>query len=580
MLALLGASALIFLVGAAVHRFRVLRPAAITVGPETTIYFRPDPSISIRVHEAVHRRQMRETSTLERLWNALRYNFDFDYRLEEEAEAKAAELCLQIHKFTEELPSFTSRRSERLATQYRAWTWEKVGVHVPDRVGRRLDEGRRCHEILAEVELDLSPGEALDDEETLKLAAFRFLQRYGSDEVAVESWKARLRLSARVQTPVWSAPAESLPFELIWRARARRARTDTTISPDRAGSALHDLTYHDARPVYAQLNRPAGRYGSDVTADSVSLTRAIGSGPVAWSRALRRALGGRLEPDAVERLSALEGHPLHGDFEIFARASGADIVGTRYRFPIPPGDERLAETDLAAVKRAFGTQWGRAVLASHRGEPERAAGVLRLVVGGALNLVEHSPFEADVVVALEWLDRALSDLDVVEEAAGGGQARPPAAVGLGDGRGGSGSGSRVLDALFSREPHRLYAAMPAIAADPDIPHALRMSAYRTVSLADVCLEERARLEGRDAAAHRGWRVAVENGLVRGESDRLLLDFARARTARLLETARISPVDLCDLERGLTPNVARALLLAPASLFPGGVDVPGGTVAVD
>ncbi|MBW3535520.1 MAG: hypothetical protein KY453_09950, partial [Gemmatimonadetes bacterium] len=81
-----------------VRTFQRFQPAAITLGPQTTLYFKDDPPLATRVHEAIHRRQMRDKSWAGRVFSALRYNFDYGYRLEEEAEAKAGEICLQIHK--------------------------------------------------------------------------------------------------------------------------------------------------------------------------------------------------------------------------------------------------------------------------------------------------------------------------------------------------------------------------------------------------------------------------------------------------------------------------------------------------
>src|SRR5688572_1465739 len=98
-----------------VQTFMNFRPAAITLGPRTTLYCHEDPSLVTRDHESIHRRQMRNKSILGRLASAVRYNFDYEYRLDEEAEAKAGEICLQIHKFSEELPAYTTARSRSQA---------------------------------------------------------------------------------------------------------------------------------------------------------------------------------------------------------------------------------------------------------------------------------------------------------------------------------------------------------------------------------------------------------------------------------------------------------------------------------
>ena len=130
---------------------------------------------------------MRDKSLPGRLISALRYNFDYRYRLDEEAEAKAGELCLQIHKFSSELPAYTTARSRNQAEVYRAWAWERIGVRVPDRVGGKLQSGERCSELLLGVALDLPPGAPLSDQEAVRLATLRFLlQSYGSTGSDVE----------------------------------------------------------------------------------------------------------------------------------------------------------------------------------------------------------------------------------------------------------------------------------------------------------------------------------------------------------------------------------------------------------
>ena len=136
------------LVGGAISYDR-FKPVAITLGPSTTIYFR-DPTLDTRVHEAIHRRQMRDKSSLGQLASALRYTTDYGYRLDEEAEAKAGEICLQIHQFSSELPAYTTARSKTQAEAYRAWAWERMffacarpgGSEAPGRRSLRRDPAR------------------------------------------------------------------------------------------------------------------------------------------------------------------------------------------------------------------------------------------------------------------------------------------------------------------------------------------------------------------------------------------------------------------------------------------------------
>ena len=52
------------------------KPATITLGPSTPTCFR-DPILDTRVHEAIHRRQMREELSLGQLASALRHTTDY-----------------------------------------------------------------------------------------------------------------------------------------------------------------------------------------------------------------------------------------------------------------------------------------------------------------------------------------------------------------------------------------------------------------------------------------------------------------------------------------------------------------------
>ena len=123
---------------------------------------------------------MRDKLSLGQLASALRYTTDYGYRLDEEAEAKAGEICLQIHQFSSELPAYTTARSKTQTAGYRAWAWERMGAGVPDRVGAKRQGGDRCAEILGGVVLDVPPDSPLSGQEAERLATFQFLQSYGN----------------------------------------------------------------------------------------------------------------------------------------------------------------------------------------------------------------------------------------------------------------------------------------------------------------------------------------------------------------------------------------------------------------
>ena len=544
-----------FLVVVGVRTFQRFQPAAITLGPETTIYFRDDPPLGTRVHEAIHRRQMRDKSWAGQVFSALRYNFDYGYRLEEEAEAKAGEICLQIHKFSSELPAYTTARSLSQAKAYRAWAWERIGVSVPDRVGENLANGERCADILRGVELDLPPGVDLPERDRLRLATFHFLQSYGSSDTDLDTWKARLELAGYADPVRYDLPPGVPDFHRVSLAAASAAPTDTTITPVRAGRALHRLTYYHAQTMYTQLQPPIPGYRGRALLDPEEAEDVLGLHPERWPvRLVERGLGGALDEDEAAFLEEMASHPLHADFETFARAPEADIVGTRYRLHGDREWRRLALTDLEPIREAFRAQSGRIALAAARGDLVGAEGLARLKIAGALQMVRNAPFEVDVLEAMAVLGEALAELRLVLQAGGG----APELAWMEEGRGRWLSGS--LPALFSDDPATVYHALEPLAGDPAIPHAFRRFAYRQVVLYDVCLA----LHG-DARARRrnaAWRRTVEAGLVRRDSDARVLGMMRENVLELIRRSDVDPSRICAPTGVARPEVRMAIMTAP------------------
>jgi hypothetical protein len=531
------------------------QPVAMTLGPSTTLYFR-EPSLETRVHEAIHRRQMRDKSAAGRVVSALRYNFDYRYRLDEEAEAKAGELCLQINKFSAELPAYTTARSRSQAQAYRAWAWERIGVRVPDRVGEHLQGGERCAEILRGVEVDLPPGAPLSERDQVRLATLRFLQSYGSSDTDVERWKARLALTGWADPVRWQLPADAPDFGVLAIAQRQAAPADSAISETSAGEALHRLTYATARRMYAQLQPPVGGYRRSRLLDPEDAGDATGVLIEDWPRLIEQALAGQLEERALEYLDRVDTHSANADFETFALASGADIVGTRYRLPLQVGWGRLVLSDLDPVREAFAAQYGRAALALARGDSARAELVLRTTLAGAVQLARNAPFEVD---AIEGLRLALEVLDALEQVlvAQGRDAEVTwrdAAKRRGDW---VRSGYRA--ALFSADPAVLFRALPALAQDQGVPYAFRRFAYRQVALFDVCLGRRKDYPSR--RRHRDWTAAVESGLAARPSDAQLLESIRRTVRDLLEASAVPPEEICAPATVARPRVRVAIMNA-------------------
>lgn len=561
LLLLLVAVGVLLLVG--IRTYVTFSPAAITLGPNTTLYFRDDPRFTTRVHEAIHRRQMREKSWPARIWNAVRYNFDYGYRLAEEAEAKAGEICLQIHRFSPELPVYTSARSISQARTYRAWAWERMGVAVPDRVGEQLMGGDNCHNILRGIELDLQPGAALSFEDSLKLATLHFLQAYGSDDPEVETWKARLRLSGLTEPAHWDVPEDIPPFGLLAVGRTAAAAPDTSIDADAAGRALHRLTYSSSERIYIQLRPPPPGYRGRTFLQEGEAEERIGIPLEDWpGEIVERGLEGDLDENEHLWLQGMAVHPVHEDFETFALAPSADIVGERYRIPFGEEWNQLALSEIEPVRRVFLAQWGRAALAAHAGDLDGAEAVLRTVIAGAVQLAENAPFEVEVVEALQHLDAALATLRHLD------RYRDLETPWLEDYlavhpstwlRG-------VRPVLFSDDASAIYVAMPALAGDPGIPWAFRRVGFRQVVLIDVCLGLHTEPAVREA--HRRWLAGVEAGLVRRPSDRGVLDLMRRSVRDLLEASAVAPDRICSPAAGIRPDARMAIMRAPLARLEG------------
>lgn len=549
-----------------VRTYLNFRPAAITLGPSTTHYFHDEPRFTTRVHEAIHRRQMREKSWPGRLWNALRYNFDYGYRLQEEAEAKAGEICLQIHRFSSELPAYTSERSVSQARAYRGWAWERMGLSVPDRVGEQLQGGDNCHRILRGVELDLEPGAELAPEDSLKLATFRFLQAYGSDDDEVATWKARLRLAGLTQPAHWDVPEDIPPFGVLDIGRRVASPPDTTVDPGEAGRALHRLTYSSSERMYVQLQPPPPGYRGRPFLPEGEAESGVGIPLGEWpEKILSKGLDGDLDEDQVLWLRGMAAHPLHRDFDTFALAPSADIVGERYRLPFGEEWDQLALSDIEPVRRAFLGQWGRAALIAHAGDLDGAAAIFRTVIAGAIQLADNAPFEVEVLEALEHLEAALHALRELD------RRRDLETPWLEDYlavrtdhwlRG-------MRPVLFSDDASAIYVAMPALAGDPGIPWAFRRVGYRQVVLTDVCLGLHQDTDVREA--HRRWLAGVEAGLVRRPSDGAVLDLMRRSVRDLLEASAVSPDRICSPVAGIRPDARMAIMRAPLAVLDG---VPG------
>ncbi|MSR36449.1 MAG: hypothetical protein EXR95_07385 [Gemmatimonadetes bacterium] len=226
--------------------------------------------------------------------------------------------------------------------------------------------------------------------------------------------------------------------------------------------------------MYAQLQPPVGGYRPSRLLDPEAAREATGVAVEAWtSRLLDQARDGRLSEEAIEYLDRVDRHPGNVDFETFALAADADIVGARYRLPLQVGWGRLVLSDLGPVREAFQAQVGRTALAL--GDTARAERVLRTTLAGAVQLARNAPFEVDVIEALRLALESLDGLETVLVAQGReGDVIWRAARE----RRGEWARAGYRAALFSADPAELFRALPALARDQGVPYAFRSFAYR------------------------------------------------------------------------------------------------------
>lgn len=147
--ALGGAVALVLLAGvvfgAALQVRRGAGARAVTIGSRTW-YMVEDPSLYVRLHEAVHRRQHRTGGWMS--W--LRYAFVLEDRLRMEAEADVLARCAQGLR-TEPGPE-TWARSRMHETIYAFWWWERKPRARRDHVGEWSSVAADCGVLLAELD--------------------------------------------------------------------------------------------------------------------------------------------------------------------------------------------------------------------------------------------------------------------------------------------------------------------------------------------------------------------------------------------------------------------------------------------
>lgn len=187
-LALVVVAALVLGVGLQVRMGAGAR--AITLGSRT-VYLVDDPSLYVRLHEAVHRRQYRDAGW--RSW--LRYAFSFEERLRMEAEADVVARCAQ--GVTTTPGPETWARSRMHETIYAFWWWERGSRDRPDHVAEWATDLENCGVDLSEWDEE---GRMAWTEAATRVAALR--QGAPVSLAAVRSARTRPTAGGGTETPV------------------------------------------------------------------------------------------------------------------------------------------------------------------------------------------------------------------------------------------------------------------------------------------------------------------------------------------------------------------------------------------
>lgn len=187
---------------------------------------------------------------------------------------------------------------------------------------------------------------------------------------------------------------------------------DATVTPDVAGAALHRLLMTGENGGGYELVSVDDRPG---WLDGLTRPDTVRS-ETAWALDLLERGGlGKLTRAERRELVKLARHPGHADFALVARASAADIVGTRYPLPF---EKDLTWWSVPIPRYAQLTTGANAHIALagwhlHQGHAAEAETMLREVIGVGLALFRDGPTIIDNQIGLRVAEgggRALEEL--------------------------------------------------------------------------------------------------------------------------------------------------------------------------
>lgn len=319
----------------------------------------------------------------------------------------------------------------------------------------------------------------------------------------------------------------------IARARARiaaakalsdfRLEPDTGVSEQAAGEALHTITSVGVALEENQVElAPARVYEESWFPETEDST--LESHNIDWVLDLLRRARGGLSSAERAYLSRVAAHPAHREWETTGRAARADILGTRYKLPLPDSLSPFALpiVRLTPLRNGAIAHMAIAALDLSRGRADQAEGRIREVLSTGFLLMNDAPMIIDNMIGTMLVHdggRALAALFRIT------------------GRGVEGDGLERLQIATREVGNRAtrtfsgFSLQEALRRAPDIvldstaTPGIRWELFMTTTSFGPCTNLRSVVLG-PGASYEEWLESAREVLVRRPSDEALFDFLR------------------------------------------------------
>jgi hypothetical protein len=201
--------------------------------------------------------------------------------------------------------------------------------------------------------------------------------------------------------------------------RRFRLPPDSRISPMEAGEALQAL-----------LSAGGGNPPGDWMKDPVRILEAefyqegvdnpTGIRPEKWAAELFPAVTEGLPPEAEVFLREVAAHPGLEEFEVLARAPALDVLGARYRLPLPEEASAMSMPipRLSPLRKGSYALVAKAAVQLMDGDPEAAEVTLKTALSAGFLLGEESPTLIDALIGYVLVANAGDALAGLYEASG------------------------------------------------------------------------------------------------------------------------------------------------------------------